>query len=171
MQIKDLLVALAVPAICIAAAIPTPQDPVEPEFPEDSNDDIVGGTAAAAGEFPFIVAVSRNGNPWCGGTLINANTVVTAAHCVEGQAASVFTIRAGSLVCYLFPGFDLKIKLLHSVLETDVVCRAVLPEVHWSRFRASYRAPTTIHQPSTMMLRSSSSRLPFPRALLSSSPP
>lgn len=101
MQIKDLLVALAVPAICIAAAIPTPQDPVEPDFPEDGNSDIVGGTAAAAGEFPFIVSLQKNGAHFCGGSLLNANTVVTAAHCAVGQTASTLKVRAGSLVCPL----------------------------------------------------------------------
>ncbi|KAF2847525.1 trypsin-like protease-like protein 1 [Plenodomus tracheiphilus IPT5] len=97
MQIKDVLVALAVPAICIAAAIPTPQDPVEPEFPADGQEEIVGGTAAAAGEFPFIVSLQKSGSHFCGGSLLNANTVVTAAHCAVGQTASSISVRAGSL--------------------------------------------------------------------------
>ncbi|KAM0337993.1 hypothetical protein ACHAPU_011470 [Fusarium lateritium] len=58
---------------------------------------IVGGTSASAGDFPFIVSISRNGGPWCGGALLNANTVLTAAHCVSGYAQSGFQIRAGSL--------------------------------------------------------------------------
>ncbi|RSL83135.1 Trypsin [Fusarium oligoseptatum] len=58
---------------------------------------IVGGTAASAGDFPFIVSISYQGGPWCGGTLLNANTVLTAAHCTSGRAASAFQVRAGSL--------------------------------------------------------------------------
>ncbi|KAF4441035.1 AChain A Fusarium Oxysporum Trypsin At Atomic Resolution [Fusarium acutatum] len=58
---------------------------------------IVGGTSASAGDFPFIVSISRNGGPWCGGSLLNANTVLTAAHCVSGYAQSGFQVRAGSL--------------------------------------------------------------------------
>ncbi|CBX98988.1 hypothetical protein IAQ61_001266 [Plenodomus lingam] len=96
MQIKDLVVALAVPAICIAAAIPTPQDPVETEFPEESQEDIVGGTAAAAGEFPYIVSLQRSGSHFCGGSLLNGNTVVTAAHCAVGLSGTAVTVRAGS---------------------------------------------------------------------------
>jgi hypothetical protein len=80
------LVALAAPLV---AAAPKPQ-----EVPN-----IVGGTSASAGEFPFIVSITNNGGPWCGGTLINANTVLTASHCVQGRSASAFAIRAGSLVC------------------------------------------------------------------------
>ncbi|KAI8943111.1 hypothetical protein NX059_001141 [Plenodomus lindquistii] len=97
MQLKNVLVSLAVPAICIAAAIPTPQDPVEPVFEEDGGDDIVGGVAASAGDVPFIVALKLEGEPWCGGSLVNANTVVTAAHCIAGYPASSFSVRAGSL--------------------------------------------------------------------------
>jgi trypsin len=66
MQYKAVLAGLMATAV---SAAPTPQD----------NVDIVGGTAAAAGE-------------------VNANTVVTAAHCTQGQTASQLSVRAGSLV-------------------------------------------------------------------------
>ncbi|KAM0354987.1 hypothetical protein ACHAPU_000831 [Fusarium lateritium] len=78
------LVALVAPLVAAA-----PQDIGIPN--------IVGGTAANLGDFPFIVAISRNGNPHCGGTLINANTVLTAGHCVSGYSASSLSVRAGSL--------------------------------------------------------------------------
>lgn len=97
MQIKDILAALAVPAVCFAAAIPTPQDPVEPEFPENG-DEIVGGTAASLGEFPYIVSIQNNGRHFCGGTLVNPTTIVTAAHCAVNQVASSLTVRAGTIV-------------------------------------------------------------------------
>ncbi|KAF4341936.1 AChain A Fusarium Oxysporum trypsin At Atomic Resolution [Fusarium beomiforme] len=80
------VVALVAP-LAAAAPAPAPQ-----EVPN-----IVGGTSASAGEFPFIVSISRNGGPWCGGALLNADTVLTAAHCVYGYATSGFQIRAGSL--------------------------------------------------------------------------
>jgi hypothetical protein len=95
MQIKEVLVALAIPAICSAAAIP--QDPSFPEgdFPDEG---IVGGTTAAAGDFPFIVSLQQSGSHICGASLLNANTILTAAHCAVGQKASNMKIRAGSLV-------------------------------------------------------------------------
>ena len=97
MQIKDLLTVLAIPAVVLSAAIP--QDPTEiPDWENGSQEDIVGGSAAAAGEFPFIVSLQRSGSHFCVGTLLNANTVLTAAHCAVGQTASSLTIRAGSLV-------------------------------------------------------------------------
>ncbi|KAF1917785.1 trypsin-like cysteine/serine peptidase domain-containing protein [Ampelomyces quisqualis] len=96
MQLKDVLVALAVPALCTAAAIP--QDSV-PEFPEGEfpENPIVGGATASQGDFPYIVSIQRSGSHFCGGSLLNANTVLTAAHCAVGQTASQLQIRAGSL--------------------------------------------------------------------------
>jgi trypsin len=96
MQIKEIIAALAIPAVVYSAAIP--QDPEIPAWDEGSENDIVGGTTASAGDFPFIVSLQRSGSHFCGGTLLNANTVLTAAHCAVGQTASSLSVRAGSLV-------------------------------------------------------------------------
>ena len=47
----------------------------------EGEEGIVGGTTAAVGDFPFYVKFA--GNTLCGGSLINADTILTAAHCVD----------------------------------------------------------------------------------------
>lgn len=94
---------LVMAATSMAAAVTKPS--TKPFYLGDRGEQIVGGTAASSGEFPYIVSLSQSGSHFCGGVLLNAYTVVTAAHCSKGQTASSVKVRAGSLVsrpCFLF---------------------------------------------------------------------
>ncbi|KAJ0114123.1 hypothetical protein J7T55_007957 [Diaporthe amygdali] len=100
-----LALALSMPVLSMAAAVTKPLGQTKP-FGLDVRQDeteappvtgIVGGTTAAAGDFPFIVSLSKSGSHFCGGVLLNAYTVITAAHCSVGQTASAVKVRAGSL--------------------------------------------------------------------------
>ncbi|KAH9893773.1 serine endopeptidase [Xylariomycetidae sp. FL2044] len=78
---------LAVAALAsVAAAAPT-----------DVGAQIVGGTTASSGEFPYIVSLSQSGSHFCGGVLVAADTVLTAGHCSVGMTARNVKVRAGSL--------------------------------------------------------------------------
>ena len=50
-----------------------------------NNNRIIGGENVARGEFPWQVALvyKWDSTPWCGGTLLSSDTVLTAAHCEE----------------------------------------------------------------------------------------
>ncbi|KAG8405976.1 hypothetical protein J3459_016783 [Metarhizium acridum] len=81
-------------AIAIASAIFAVQSATA--APAKEGKFIVGGQAANEGEFPFIVTVLLNGTHYCGGTLVNEDTVVTASHCTKSDVSG-YEIRAGSL--------------------------------------------------------------------------
>ncbi len=50
---------------------------------------IVGGTDAAPGAWPDVVAVLGEGGALCTGTLLAADLVLTAAHCIEAHPVEV----------------------------------------------------------------------------------
>ncbi|KAJ2760033.1 hypothetical protein H4S06_001933, partial [Coemansia sp. BCRC 34490] len=62
---------------------------------ENSDERVIGGTVAPEGMFPFIVHLFKNDQPYCGGTLIDSEWVLTAAHCVAGSGGGS---GAGSFV-------------------------------------------------------------------------
>jgi secreted trypsin-like serine protease len=67
--------------------------------PNDIEPKIIGGQPAEDGQFPWMVALADANDPsfnYCGGQLIEADVVLTAAHCTEGTAAADLVIRHGS---------------------------------------------------------------------------
>lgn len=56
---------------------------------------IVDGVPINISDAPYQVSLQDDFGHFCGGTIIDANRIVTAAHCTEGFTAGEITIRAG----------------------------------------------------------------------------
>lgn len=91
---RRLLLALALVAGLLAPAATAAGRPGGPE--------VVGGQPAAPDEYPFMVGLLHRNviNPFqaqfCGGSLISPDTVLTAAHCVEGVGATELDVLVGT---------------------------------------------------------------------------
>ncbi|XP_001599663.2 trypsin-7 [Nasonia vitripennis] len=66
----------------------------EPMFPHGR---IVGGENAVIETYPYQISLQVYGSHHCGGSIVAANWVVTAGHCV-GSPAAYMTVRAGSSI-------------------------------------------------------------------------
>ncbi|MFF3411492.1 S1 family peptidase [Streptomyces sp. NPDC002742] len=57
---------------------------------------IVGGTTTTTTAYPFMMQITdASQNQFCGGTLVAANKVVTAAHCMTGESTSSIRVVGG----------------------------------------------------------------------------
>lgn len=50
---------------------------------------IVGGSTASSGAWPWLVRLHLGGLPLCGGVLVAASWVLTAAHCFSGYVVEI----------------------------------------------------------------------------------
>ncbi|WP_437314329.1 DUF1986 domain-containing protein [Sorangium sp. So ce385] len=94
-RLKGILFGFILMAPQLGCAALGPTEPPDEEISE-SGLEIIGGSEALVGEFPWQVQLSIPGYPhWCGGSVVDNDWVLTASHCVDGLSASDFTVRAG----------------------------------------------------------------------------
>jgi trypsin len=62
----------------------------------NATQEIVGGNRASIADYPFVVYLTTpDGFQFCGGTLVDDNKVITAAHCVAGKQTGGVLVVAG----------------------------------------------------------------------------
>ncbi|CAL4150485.1 unnamed protein product, partial [Meganyctiphanes norvegica] len=102
MRFTLLLVSLS--AAAVAAAVQGNTFPRN-GIPQLQDTRIVGGVEATPGEFPYQVSIQHEGvfgrSHMCGGSVVNTNYVVTAAHCLHDQTPDKLYVVAGE--------FDMKV--------------------------------------------------------------
>ena len=88
LYINFFLAALAAVFVCCCSTyrdVPVhPVDVQQWDLIEHGNGRIVGGRNVTNGGAPYQVALYRSGLFYCGGSLVGARSVVTAAHCIYG---------------------------------------------------------------------------------------
>ncbi|KAL7798431.1 trypsin-like serine protease [Trichoderma ceciliae] len=120
--------ALLLPALALGAAI------------DIRGTDIVGGTSAALGEFPYIVSLSTQGSHFCGGVLVNARTVVTAGHCSVDFSASQVKVRAGTLT---WASGGTQVGVSQIIVNPSYVTRSGVPDFDVAVWHLSSSIPTS----------------------------
>jgi secreted trypsin-like serine protease len=63
----------------------------------DADARIVSGIDAKSLEFPFIVAIYKDGHFHCGGSIYNEHWIITAAHCTRNFESHYYEIWVGVL--------------------------------------------------------------------------
>jgi trypsin len=72
--------------VLAALAFTAPTDPVE---------NIVGGVPVNPPfKYPWLVSLQSSGSHFCGGSLLNANTILTAAHCSQRSVSNSLRVVA-----------------------------------------------------------------------------
>uniref|UniRef100_A0A8C4E3A9 chymotrypsin n=1 Tax=Dicentrarchus labrax TaxID=13489 RepID=A0A8C4E3A9_DICLA len=59
---------------------------------------IVGGEGAAAGSWPWMASLQHNSEHFCGGSLINNQWVLTAAHCLNSTSDLIVYLGGNAAV-------------------------------------------------------------------------
>ena len=62
---------------------------------------VVGGQEAQPGEWPWQVSLMRGSFPFCGGTLVSNQYIITAAHCVKSSDWNRVTVSLSFLIFFV----------------------------------------------------------------------
>ena len=112
------------PVVCFAFQVREHNDepliPIQPKgLPitprDDDGERIVGGSDASPGEFPFIVSFQELTRTWrrafCGGTIYDESTVITAAHCINQNDLGKLYVVGGEHSLESTSGTEQKLKV------------------------------------------------------------
>jgi secreted trypsin-like serine protease len=105
MRLSKILRSVVVVAAGAALAVTLVDAPAVASPGPTATPNVVGGTRASQGEFPWMVRLSMG----CGGSVLTSRVILTAAHCVDGTGANT-SITATLGVVDLQSGSAVKVK-------------------------------------------------------------
>src|SRR5689334_17037516 len=93
--VRALVAAGALTAASLGAVAATASAAPAPDGPKTR---IVGGTIAHTADTPWAIALNNSTSPsssgqWCGSTLVKADKIVTAAHCVQKDISTYTAVQ------------------------------------------------------------------------------
>lgn len=124
--------------------------------PAEAQPPVVGGDTASIEDFPYAVyLVDQRGQQFCGGVLVDRDSVATAAHCAQAVDASELGVVAGRADKRSDEGsrVDVKDVWIHPDFRSpgsgdDI---AVLTLEHWVRYQpAKVATGKQLYEPGTM---------------------
>lgn len=78
---------------------------------------IINGRESSIAEFPWqvwVLLVNQEGEATCGGSILNATTILTAAHCTDHEGTTnPYPVPSGEAVMYVVTGAEHGLKFLH----------------------------------------------------------
>lgn len=81
---------------CVVGDDEAREDGADDKDPDREDARIVGGVDADIADFPWQISMqTTSGFHYCGGSILNEEWIVTAAHCVDGSAAASIRVVAG----------------------------------------------------------------------------
>merc|ERR1712123_361826 len=138
-RMKFFLVASLAFAATSAANLPSQPLPALPLKDQIGVGRIVGGEEAADGEFPWQVSLRSIGalgaTHFCGGSIIDKDWVLTAAHCCAGQVPASMHVVAGGIKLNNFENEEEPRNIDHIIGHPNDACMLKLKEsLEWTEF-------------------------------------
>ncbi|KAF2211164.1 hypothetical protein CERZMDRAFT_112931 [Cercospora zeae-maydis SCOH1-5] len=137
---KSILLAAAIPALTAALPASTSSKEAEVIWDASATADVSTGSSfrdeLSRGNFPTTVSLLNGGRHSCGAAMINANTALTAAHCVEMGGTFTFGgVRSGVPQVIIHGGYDSRtsdndfaiLKLSTPIAQSENIAYALLP--------------------------------------------
>ncbi|KAK5640462.1 hypothetical protein RI129_011273 [Pyrocoelia pectoralis] len=59
---------------------------------------IIGGHAAPDGAYPYQISLQVYDQHLCGGSIMDATTILTAAHCINPEYEGLYTVKVGTVL-------------------------------------------------------------------------